>query len=125
MNPEVIAKAYRAIGQGYYEAADVLLEAASAPEAVLARPVAVSEMPDFPPFEVGEPVYEAIPLPSDAPGLGRCPSHGEPWSVKGAGVSKTGKAYTAFWKCDGKTDGVFCAKKPTRAWADAHPIQGA
>lgn len=129
MNPDTLAKAYRAIGQGYYEAADVLLEAAGQPQSLLERieaaPVAPraaqaapDAMPEFPPSE-----YEDVPLPATAPGLGRCPFHGLAWSVKAAGVSKAGKPYKSFYHCDGKEpDGSFCQRKPTKGWADAHPI---
>ena len=49
---------------------------------------------------------------------GTCPDHGTPWTLKEAGVSKTGRAYDAFWKCDGKyDDGSFCKNKPPKAWA--------
>lgn len=137
MNPEAIAKAYRAIGQGYYEAADVLLEAASAPQAVapvLTRPSALPQdaawevaqpdpnMPEFPPLE-----YEDLPVaatPQTEPLLGRCPAHDRAWTVKPAGVSKAGKSYTAFFKCDGKdSDGTYCNRKPVKAWADSHARQ--
>lgn len=122
MSNDVLAAAFRKIGEGYYNAADVLFEGGDTlrtESGVLAAPVA-SE-PLFPPFEPD--VYEALPLPADAPGLGRCPTHGLPWTVKEAGVSKMGKAYQAFWRCDGKTDGQFCQKRPVKAWAEAHPAR--
>jgi hypothetical protein len=126
---EQLATALRKIAEGLYEAADTLFgvsEAPTAPRAVSAAPGPIGNEipgPEFPPFEPTESApYEPVPLPADTPGLGRCPSHNLAWTVKEAGVSKMGKAYNSFWKCDGKTDGVFCNKKPTRAWADAHPL---
>jgi len=118
---ERLAAAVRKVAEGLFEAADALFEGSDAAAPVLAAPVAVSAQPEFPPF-TPEESYEAVPLPADSPGLGRCPSHNLAWTVKEAGVSKMGKAYSSFWKCDGKTDGVYCNKKPTRAWADAHPL---
>jgi hypothetical protein len=44
-----------------------------------------------------------------------CPIHGVPFTYKEAGVSKAGKPYDGFWKCDGKLeDGSFCKEKPPR-----------
>jgi hypothetical protein len=55
--------------------------------------------------------------------LGRCPVHGKPWTTAKAGISKkTGKPYSAFWKCSEKDGDKFCNEKPIRAWADSHPI---
>jgi|GEM_PF-2099740 len=45
-----------------------------------------------------------------------CPEHGLLWTLKPAGTSKAGKAYDAFWKCDGRTNDEFCKAKPTKAW---------
>ena len=49
-----------------------------------------------------------------------CPEHDIRWTLKPAGTSKAGKAYDAFWKCDGKTDGEFCKAKPSKAWQARH-----
>jgi hypothetical protein len=77
-----------------------------------------------------EPVQQAQPV-QGAPGAvlyqdidaaDRCPEHGIPWTVKPGGTSRAGKAYNAFWKCDGKTNGSYCNQKVPKAWADAHPI---
>ena len=58
--------------------------------------------------------------------LGVCPTHGTAWTVKPGGVSKAGKSYNAFWKCSGKNaDDTFCNLKPTKVWADTHPIRDA
>ena len=50
---------------------------------------------------------------------GECPEHRIAWVHKPAGVSKAGKAYSAFWTCTGKTDGQFCKQKPSIAWINA------
>lgn len=50
-------------------------------------------------------------------GADNCPEHGQPWTKKPGGVSKaTGKAYAPFWACSGKTDGVWCKRKPSMDW---------
>lgn len=62
------------------------------------------------------------PRPSPAPDVfgNECPDHHQPWTLKPAGVSKrTGKAYAAFYACDGKTNGAYCSRKPSEAWIDA------
>ena len=125
MNTAKIATALNTISVAFGELAEALGEAPQATRAVLRDPgptaAEVHEQFDdlgFPPNE-----YEAIPLPAETPGLGRCPSHNLAWSVKAAGVSKMGKPYNAFFHCDGKEpDGSFCPRKPVKAWADAHPI---
>ena len=126
MNSAKLAAALNTISVAFGELAEALIEAAHSP-AGSGPSLAVVPSDDFPPFEPQdaptEPVYEALPLPATAPGLGRCPSHALPWVVKPAGVSRaTGLAFTAFWKCDGKTDGTYCPKKPVKSWADAHPL---
>lgn len=119
MNQAKAAAALNTISVAFGELAEALAENGAAP--VLAAPGVDSDL--FPPFAPEEPVYEALPLPADAHGLGKCPNHGTSWSVKNAGVSKAGKAYDSFWKCDGKNpDGSYCNKKPVKAWADAHPL---
>jgi hypothetical protein len=82
------------------------------------RPTIVSEDP----YEDMVPPWEAQSgqQPVDPRDGGACPDHGIPWTLKPAGVSKAGKAYDAFWKCDGKTDGEFCRNKPTKAWQARH-----
>lgn len=49
-----------------------------------------------------------------------CPEHNLRWTLKPAGTSKAGKAYDAFWKCDGRTNDEFCKAKPTKAWQARH-----
>ena len=50
---------------------------------------------------------------------GECPDHRSAWSFKPAGVSKSGKAYSAFYACSGKSNGTFCQRKPSIAWVNA------
>ena len=50
---------------------------------------------------------------------GECPDHRTPWQYKPAGVSKAGKAYSAFYACSGKSDGQYCKRKPSIAWVNA------
>jgi hypothetical protein len=74
---------------------------------------------------------QAPPLPpgtvryQDIESSDKCPDHGLPWTIKAGGTSRAGKAYSAFYKCDGRGgDGSYCKKQPPKAWADAHPIAG-
>ena len=55
--------------------------------------------------------------------LSQCPDHQTAWTVKAGGISKNGKPYPAFWRCNERTDGEYCQKRPTEAWAKSHPIQ--
>lgn len=66
-----------------------------------------------------------IPLKAQVDaGLGVCPIHGVPWTVKPAGVSpKTKKPYSAFWKCAERDDNGFCDERPQPIWKDNHPIR--
>ena len=50
---------------------------------------------------------------------GECPDHRTAWSFKPAGISKAGKAYSAFYACSGKSNGTFCQRKPSIAWTNA------
>jgi len=121
VNEAKVAAALNTISLAFGELAEALTQNGVAP--VSAAPGAIPALADddFPPFEPTE--YEAIPLPAETTGLGKCPFHNTPWTVKAAGVSKAGKAYNSFYKCDGKNpDGSYCARKPVKAWADAHPI---
>ncbi len=131
MNIDDVAAALNTISVGLGELSEALV---AAPVPVLRAPSAApdpggdrlerwEEVPEFPPTE-----YEALPLPADAPGLGRCPRHNLPWSVKPAGTTQAGKQYGAFWRCAEKDDNAprgWCDKKPVRAWADAHPAERA
>ena len=75
------------------------------------------------------PVSAARPAAANPPAapastdevLGECPVHFTRWTLKEAGVSKAGKRYGAFWKCDGKNaDGTWCSKKPRLEWVRTH-----
>jgi hypothetical protein len=48
-------------------------------------------------------------------------SHGEAWSLKPGGVSKTtGKPYQPFWAASHKApDGSWCREKPSIKWINA------
>lgn len=63
------------------------------------------------------------PAPSAAPGpLAKCPLHQTAWTYKQAGVSKAGKPFSGFWKCDGKNaDGSYCSERPAKAFVQATP----
>lgn len=55
--------------------------------------------------------------------LGVCPTHRVAWTVKQGGISKNGKPYRPFWRCNEKDANGYCSEKPSKAWADSHPIQ--
>src|SRR5688572_7856260 len=57
--------------------------------------------------------------------LGECPDHQVPWEVKAGGISKAGKPYRSFWRCNQRTEDGYCAKRPVKAWVDTHPIREA
>ncbi len=69
------------------------------------------------------------PSPSPAPAaqpntaLGMCPVHRVAWVVKDGGISKAGKPYPPFWKCKERDENGYCNEKPSKAWADSHPIE--
>ena len=118
MNTAKVAEALNTISVAFGELAEALSDAPQAP-VTAQEPSPFVDLPD----EVfsTSTTYEPVGIPAADPVLSVCPNHGTPWSVKAAGVSKAGKAYSAFFKCDGKNpDGTFCQKKPTREWADAH-----
>jgi len=108
------------IAEGIYELADAMFAETAPGAAVTAQePSPFADLPDE--VFATSPAYEPVGIPAADPILSVCPNHGTPWTVKAAGVSKAGKPYKAFFKCDGKNpDGSFCDKKPTREWADAH-----
>lgn len=75
---------------------------------------AIESTPEREPVQ--QPAANGIPL-------GACPVHRTAWTVKAGGISKNGKPYPAFYKCSGKNDdGTYCDQRPTKAWADSHPI---
>jgi len=123
VNEAKVAAALNTISVAFGELAEALTQNGTAP--VSAAPTALPPLAaeDFSPFAPVD--YEPVGIPATDPVLSVCPNHGTPWSIKPAGVSKTtGKPYSAFYKCDGKNpDNSYCTKKPTREWADAHPIR--
>ena len=72
----------------------------------------------------GVPQVNPPPAPAPAPttALGMCPIHRVAWVVKDGGISKNGKPYKAFWKCKERDENGYCNERPTKAWADSHPI---
>ena len=74
------------------------------------------------------PASSAPAAPSLKPqvdaGLGLCPVHGVPWTVKEGGISsKTKKRYSSFWHCDVRDEDGFCDERPQPIWRDAHPAE--
>lgn len=146
MNPEHLARGWALIAEGAqyismaYASIDPPLARSGVPategaRAVSPQPSSVpAGLPDLPPIldEYGNEVLAATPPPEPAlkpqveAGLGKCPVHGKPWSVKPAGVSpRTKEPYDAFWKCAEKDDDTYCKQKPQKIWRDLHPIPGA
>ena len=130
MNPDTLAKAYRAIGQGYYEAADVLLEAAGAPAADDIRPLpkptpsagplpTISHstgpnvaMPEFPPMaEVSGPQGS----------LEQCPKHRIPYTPGTYGPYCKEVTNDPAWGKQ-KGDRLWCRITPKNAaeWLHQH-----
>lgn len=74
----------------------------------------------------GQEGSSAAPPPrSSAPAataLGVCPAHRVAWTVKQGGISKAGKPYPPFWRCNEKDADGYCSQRPVKAWADSHPI---
>lgn len=129
MNTERIAKGWALIAEGAMElslAYDALDPAARAavPDRVPTVPAgsAAGAVPPAPAAPSLTPDRQAAHV---AAVLGQCPDHQIAWTVRPAGISKAGKSYQSFWRCDQLTDGTYCAKRPVKAWADRHPIQEA
>lgn len=80
-----------------------------------------SDLPPLPPLEDPDDVPPLKPQ-VDA-GLGKCPIHGKPWTIKAAGVSKAGKPYSAFYKCAERDADGYCKEKPQPIWVQTHPIR--
>lgn len=130
MNTKRIADAYEKIAEGFAALAlaygDIDQPVAGGAKSPLPSPAPVAFDDDLPPLldDYGTPV-EAAPQAPESPkqaALGVCPVHRTGWTVKAGGISKAGKPYSAFYKCNGKTDDGYCKEKPTKAWADSHPI---
>jgi hypothetical protein len=114
-NAARLAEILKRLGDAHYQAADELIalaeEQPQSPSAVM--PAAGSARPapadDLPPLETRDQLFS------------QCPNHQQPWTVKEGGISKNGKPYKAFWKCNGKnSDGSFCNKKPDPSWVRGH-----
>lgn len=129
MNTRAIAKALRDLA----DAIDEPGAGGSAP-----RPIAPASLPpdfdELPPDDGYAPVTQAVTaqvqrgqqIAQQDAALGVCPVHGTAWTVKAGGVSAAGKPYNAFYKCSGKMpDDTYCKQKPTKVWADTHPIRDA
>ena len=119
-NAATLAKILRKLADAHYQAADELGELAASvaieqPGAEAVPPVASAPADDLPPM-AGEPVAK-----SRDQLYAECPDHQRPWTVKEGGISKAGKPYKAFWKCNGTNpDGTYCNKKPDASWVRAH-----
>lgn len=129
MNTERLARGWNLIAEGAAEIA-LAYESIAQPAAGVVPPSAPAPVAsiddDLPPLldDYGAPVDapRAAEKADKAP-LGVCPIHRTGWTVKAGGISKAGKPYQAFYKCSGKLDdGTYCKQKPTKAWADSHPI---
>lgn len=130
MNNAAFAAALKRLADIKYMEADALNEWAAALDtgAPASAPAGRAATPSAAP--AGAPSFdelppEASPFEQDAV-LSECPVHFTPWTVKEGGISKAGKPYRAFWKCNGtNADGTYCSKKPVKAWADSHPAEAA
>ena len=139
-----IAKAYEKIAEGYAELALAYGDieqpgagrAAVSPRPAPAPAGMAPSFDDLPPMEEDAPqgivaqvaqMTGGTPVADPNSPLSRCPEHGEKWVVKPGGVSKAGKPYNAFWKCNQKNaDGSYCNQKPKPAWLAGHPpLEGA
>ena len=129
MNTKRIAEAYEKIAEGYAALALAYGDIAQPAAGSSSRPAPVATIDDdLPPLldDYGAPV-DVTPAPQAAEkphnaALGMCPAHRTAWTIKAGGISKNGKPYKAFWKCSGKTEDGYCNEKPSKAWADSHPI---
>lgn len=100
---------YKEAADHFYALADIFNELAGESATGPARPARP------------EAVTPAAAPASSSEVLGECPVHFTPWVLKEAGVSKAGKRYGAFWKCNGTNpDGTWCSKKPTLEWVRTH-----
>jgi hypothetical protein len=103
-----------AVAEALDKAAEALAEAALALRA--------SDTPARPGVPGAGAVPPVAPAPAPNAALGVCPKHRTAWTVKAGGISKNGKPYPAFWKCSQRDADGYCNEKPTKAWADSHPI---
>jgi hypothetical protein len=107
--------------------ASAILPASPAPASTFSHGIPVEEPPIWEGAQpIGmdttkEPPYRPLAPTARDQLLAECPVHFRPWTVKEGGMSKAGKPYSAFWKCNGKNeDGSFCDKKPTKEWIKTH-----
>jgi hypothetical protein len=122
----------KAIADEFYKLADLFNQLGAADASGPARPdgagAGASPSPALASSYEASPFDEPASYPTRASVdvLSECPVHFRPWEVKEGGISKAGKPYNAFWKCNGKNDdGSYCSKKPTKEWAQAHPAERA
>ena len=130
MNTAAIAKALRDLADAIDQPA-----AGAVPPRPLSPVAPPAWMDDLPPLEDEiAPVVQAVnnqaqrgaQIVAQDAALGVCPVHGTAWTVKAGGVSAAGKPYSSFYKCSGKMpDDTYCKQKPTKVWADTHPIRDA
>ena len=130
MNPEHLARGWALIAEGaqYLSMAYASNDApaslpVASPAAGSPPPAAGPSFDELPPEGFGVGPVDEIPMkPQVDAGLGKCPVHGKPWSVKPAGVGAKG-AYDAFWRCaDKNDDDSWCKQKPQKIWRDLHPL---
>ena len=115
-----LARGLGLISQGFAE----LSAAIAVPAEDGAVASGVGAAPSAPAPEPSPFLDEVAPMqrtPTD--GLGRCPTHGTAWTIKPAGTSKAGKAYSAFCRCNEQDANGYCSQKPVKGWAEAHPIR--
>lgn len=119
MSRERLAQAFDKAAEAMVELA-LEIRASDTPsrEAAVPESVPAASAAGAPPSPAAPPIQQQHVNTA----LGVCPVHRTAWSVKDAGIGKNGKPYKAFWKCGGKTDGVYCNQKPVKAWQDSHPI---
>jgi hypothetical protein len=132
VNTKLAADAYNKISEGFAMLALAIEQPAaggakSSPPPTSPAPVDFDDLPPLTDADYGDPdaIEQAAPRAAEKPqntALGACPVHRTGWTVKAGGISKNGKPYKAFWKCSGKTEDGYCNEKPTKAWADSHPI---
>ena len=126
-NLEHLARGWALIAEGAQYLSMAYASIESGAEAV-SPPPSSAPAPSFDelPPEGYDTQFGSKPEPALNPqveaGLGKCPLHGKPWSVKAAGVSRSGVPYDAFYKCDSKDGDEFCKQKPQKIWRDLHPL---
>jgi hypothetical protein len=120
MTREALANAFDKAAEAFAELAHEL----RANEPSVARADVASSVPTGAPERAG--VAPSAPAPSTA--LGVCPKHRVAWAVKEGGISKNGKPYKAFWKCnekDASAERGYCQERPEPGWARTHSAEEA